>query len=165
MLSRALTGGGKHGLKCRSDFQKIVAKIMALDYTIPEKLQLSDSVKDLLSKVRPRSREARFAWSFLLLCLVPSARCALACSRALVLLLICRNIGHAPRATMGPEPGRSRRHVIVRAPVQIFVKDPEKRLSIPEIKQHEWFLHRLPFELCEGYKGFERCARPPVSWV
>ena len=75
---------------CRSDFQKIVAKIMALDYSIPEKLQLSDSVKDLLSR--------------------------------------------------------------------IFVKDPERRITIPEIKQHEWYLHRLPFELCEGYKGFPRCA-------
>jgi serine/threonine protein kinase len=73
---------------CRSDFQKIVAKIMALDYTIPEKLNLSDSVKDLIS---------------------------------------C-----------------------------IFVKDPAKRITIPQIKEHEWYLHRLPYELCEGYKGFER---------
>jgi serine/threonine protein kinase len=76
-------------LACRSDFQKIVAKIMALDYSIPEKLQLSSSVKDLLSL--------------------------------------------------------------------IFVKDPEKRITIAQIKAHEWYLHRLPFELCEGYQGFERC--------
>ena len=75
---------------CRSDFQKIVAKIMALDYTIPEKLGLSDSVKDLLGR--------------------------------------------------------------------ILVKDPAKRITVPEIKQHEWYLHRLPYELCEGYEGFERCA-------
>jgi serine/threonine protein kinase len=77
-------------LPCRSDFQKIVAKIMALDYTIPDKLQLSDAVKDLLSR--------------------------------------------------------------------IFVKDPEKRITIAQIKEHEWYLHRLPFELCQGYKGFERRA-------
>ena len=38
------------------------------------------------------------------------------------------------------------------------MKDPEKRITIAAIKQHEWYLHRLPFELCEGYKGFERCA-------
>lgn len=72
----------------RTDFQKIVSKIMALDYKIPEKLQLSDSVKDLLGR--------------------------------------------------------------------IFVKDPESRITIAEIKKHEWYLHRLPFELCEGYQGFER---------
>lgn len=74
---------------CRTDFQKIVSKIMALDYKIPEKLQLSDSVKDLLGR--------------------------------------------------------------------IFVKDPESRITIADIKKHEWYLHRLPFELCEGYQGFERC--------
>ena len=77
-------------LACRSDFQKIVAKIMALDYTIPEKLQLSEAVKDLIAR--------------------------------------------------------------------IFVKEPEKRITIDEIKQHEWYKHRLPYELCEGYKGFERCG-------
>ena len=38
---------------CRSDFQKIVAKINALDYTIPDKLQLSDSAKDLIAQARP----------------------------------------------------------------------------------------------------------------
>ena len=76
---------------CRSDFQKIVAKIMALDYHIPEKLQLSDSVKDLMAR--------------------------------------------------------------------IFVKDPAKRITIEEIKKHEWYLHRLPFELLEGYQGFERYAQ------
>lgn len=73
---------------CRADFQKIVARIMKLDYKIPEKLNLSFSVKHLLSR--------------------------------------------------------------------IFVKDPSKRISIAEIKQHSWYLHRLPYELQEGYKGFER---------
>ena len=37
----------------RSDFQKIVAKITALDYTIPDKLQLSDSAKHLIAQARP----------------------------------------------------------------------------------------------------------------
>lgn len=74
----------------RADFQKIVARIMKLDYKIPEKLNLSSSVKHLLSR--------------------------------------------------------------------IFVKDPSKRISIAEIKQHSWYLHRLPYELQEGYKGFERCG-------
>lgn len=69
---------------------------MALEYTIPEKLQLSDAVKDLIAR--------------------------------------------------------------------IFVKEPEKRITIAEIKQHEWYLHRLPFELCEGYKGFERCAAALCVW-
>lgn len=75
---------------CRSDFQKIVAKIMKLDYRIPEKLNLSPAVKSLLGR--------------------------------------------------------------------IFVKDPAKRITIAEIKRHEWYLHRLPYELYEGYQGFERCA-------
>jgi serine/threonine protein kinase len=73
---------------CRTDFQKTVGKILALDYKIPDKLQLSDSVKDLLSK--------------------------------------------------------------------IFVTDPNARISIAGIKAHEWYLHRLPYELCDGYQGLER---------
>jgi serine/threonine protein kinase len=80
------------GALCRSDFQKIVAKIMKLDYRIPDKLNLSPSVKSLLAR--------------------------------------------------------------------IFVKDPTKRITIAEIKTHEWYLHRLPFELYEGYQGFERCVQP-----
>lgn len=72
----------------RTDFQKTVQRIIALDYKIPEKLQLSDSVKDLLAK--------------------------------------------------------------------IFVKDPAERIDIAGIKQHEWYLHRLPFELSENYQGMER---------
>lgn len=79
---------------CRSDFQKIVAKIMKLDYRIPDKLNLSSSVKHLLAR--------------------------------------------------------------------IFVKDPTKRITIAEIKTHEWYLHRLPFELYEGYQGFERCVQPDL---
>lgn len=39
---------------------------------------------------------------------------------------------------------------------RIFVKDPAKRITIWEIKQHSWYLHRLPYELQEGYQGFER---------
>ena len=75
---------------CRSDFQKIVAKIMKLEYRIPDKLNLTPCVKDLLAR--------------------------------------------------------------------IFVKDPAQRITIAEIKQHGWYLHRLPYELQEGYKGFERCV-------
>lgn len=41
---------------------------------------------------------------------------------------------------------------------RIFVKDPAKRITIAQIKQHPWYLHRLPYELQEGYHGFERCA-------
>lgn len=63
---------------------------MALDYTIPEKLNLSASVKDLISR--------------------------------------------------------------------IFVKDPKQRITVAQIKEHEWYLHRLPYELCEGYEGFPRCV-------
>lgn len=74
----------------RTDFQKTVQRILALDYKIPEKLQLSDAVKDLLSK--------------------------------------------------------------------IFVKDPTQRIDIAGIKAHEWYLHRLPYELCDNYQGMERCA-------
>ncbi|KAE8720592.1 Serine/threonine-protein kinase SAPK2 [Hibiscus syriacus] len=32
----------------------------------------------------------------------------------------------------------------------IFVADPEKRITIPEIKQHPWFLKNLPTEFMEG---------------
>lgn len=44
---------------------------------------------------------------------------------------------------------------------QIFVKDAAKRITISQIKQHPWYLHRLPWELSDGYQGFERraCAR------
>ncbi|KAK7321201.1 hypothetical protein VNO77_31584 [Canavalia gladiata] len=33
---------------------------------------------------------------------------------------------------------------------QIFVASPEKRITIPEIKNHPWFLRNLPIELMEG---------------
>ncbi|XP_021900788.1 serine/threonine-protein kinase SAPK2-like isoform X2 [Carica papaya] len=33
---------------------------------------------------------------------------------------------------------------------QIFVANPEKRISIPEIKNHQWFLKNLPIEVAEG---------------
>ncbi|TKY56275.1 Serine/threonine-protein kinase SAPK2 [Spatholobus suberectus] len=33
---------------------------------------------------------------------------------------------------------------------QIFVASPEKRITIPEIKNHPWFLRNLPTELMEG---------------
>ncbi|XP_048226746.1 serine/threonine-protein kinase SAPK2 isoform X1 [Ricinus communis] len=33
---------------------------------------------------------------------------------------------------------------------RIFVVNPEKRISIPEIKDHPWFLKNLPIELMEG---------------
>ncbi|KAL4361911.1 hypothetical protein GQ457_04G034740 [Hibiscus cannabinus] len=33
---------------------------------------------------------------------------------------------------------------------RIFVADPDKRITIPEIKQHPWFLKNLPMEFMEG---------------
>ncbi|XVE60516.1 hypothetical protein DITRI_Ditri05aG0135200 [Diplodiscus trichospermus] len=33
---------------------------------------------------------------------------------------------------------------------RIFVANPEKRISIPEIRSHPWFLKNLPMELMEG---------------
>ncbi|GMI90971.1 SNF1-RELATED PROTEIN KINASE 2-8, SNF1-RELATED PROTEIN KINASE 2.8, SNF1-RELATED PROTEIN KINASE 2C [Hibiscus trionum] len=33
---------------------------------------------------------------------------------------------------------------------RIFVANPEKRINIPEIKSHPWFLKNLPIELMEG---------------
>ncbi|GFY96118.1 SNF1-related protein kinase 2.7 [Actinidia rufa] len=38
------------------------------------------------------------------------------------------------------------RHLLSR----IFVANPEKRITIPEIKGHPWFLKNLPIELMEG---------------
>ncbi|WCJ43500.1 Serine/threonine-protein kinase SAPK2 [Euphorbia peplus] len=38
------------------------------------------------------------------------------------------------------------RHLLSR----IFVANPEKRISIPEIKNHPWFLKNLPAEMMEG---------------
>ncbi|CAN4122311.1 unnamed protein product [Withania somnifera] len=39
---------------------------------------------------------------------------------------------------------------------RIFVADPEKRITIPEIKMHPWFLKNLPVELMEG--GSYQCV-------
>ncbi|XP_060198936.1 serine/threonine-protein kinase SAPK2-like isoform X2 [Lycium barbarum] len=44
------------------------------------------------------------------------------------------------------------RHLLTR----IFVADPEKRITIPEIKMHPWFLKNLPVELMEG--GSYQCV-------
>ncbi|KAL3845148.1 hypothetical protein ACJIZ3_002551 [Penstemon smallii] len=33
---------------------------------------------------------------------------------------------------------------------RIFVADPEKRITIPEIKKHQWFLNNLPIEFIDG---------------
>ncbi|KHG23487.1 Serine/threonine-protein kinase SAPK1 [Gossypium arboreum] len=41
------------------------------------------------------------------------------------------------------------RHLLSR----IFVADPEKRITIPEIKQHPWFLKNLPKEFMGGGGG------------
>ncbi|ERM97331.1 hypothetical protein AMTR_s00073p00126020 [Amborella trichopoda] len=38
------------------------------------------------------------------------------------------------------------RHLLSR----IFIANPEKRITIPEIKNHPWFLKNLPIELMEG---------------
>jgi len=36
---------------------------------------------------------------------------------------------------------------------QIFVSDPSKRITIPEIKKHPWFLKNLPREISEREKA------------
>ncbi|XP_058222245.1 serine/threonine-protein kinase SAPK2-like [Rhododendron vialii] len=45
------------------------------------------------------------------------------------------------------------RHLLSR----IFVANPEKRITMPEIKRHLWFLKNLPIELMEGgtYQSFD----------
>ncbi|XP_042483691.1 serine/threonine-protein kinase SAPK3-like [Macadamia integrifolia] len=37
---------------------------------------------------------------------------------------------------------------------QVFVSNPSKRITIPEIKKHPWFLENLPGELIEGEKNY-----------
>ncbi|XP_043716856.1 serine/threonine-protein kinase SAPK3-like [Telopea speciosissima] len=37
---------------------------------------------------------------------------------------------------------------------QIFVANPSKRITIPEIKKHPWFLKNLPLELIEDEKNY-----------
>ncbi|KAI4330184.1 hypothetical protein MLD38_028487 [Melastoma candidum] len=36
---------------------------------------------------------------------------------------------------------------------RIFISNPQKRITIPEIKRHPWFLQNLPIELMEDGKG------------
>ncbi|CAM8999409.1 unnamed protein product [Rhodiola kirilowii] len=36
---------------------------------------------------------------------------------------------------------------------RIFVADPEKRVTIPEIQKHLWFLKNLPEEFTQGAEG------------
>ncbi|CAL9064524.1 serine/threonine-protein kinase SAPK1-like [Musa acuminata AAA Group] len=35
---------------------------------------------------------------------------------------------------------------------RIFVANPEQRITVPEIKNHPWFLKNLPMELTDGYQ-------------
>ena len=39
---------------------------------------------------------------------------------------------------------------------RIFVRDPSKRYTIAQIKQHPWYQQRLPAEVVNGYQGFSR---------
>ncbi|XP_057501480.1 serine/threonine-protein kinase SAPK1-like isoform X2 [Actinidia eriantha] len=41
------------------------------------------------------------------------------------------------------------RHLLAR----IFVADPKKRITMPEIEKHPWFLKKLPIELVKGEEG------------
>jgi serine/threonine-protein kinase SRK2 len=54
------------------------------------------------------------------------------------------------------------RHLLSR----IFVANPAKRITIPEIKNHEWFLRNLPADLVDGPNPsyvFEDPNHPPQS--
>ncbi|KAI6692116.1 hypothetical protein NL676_019826 [Syzygium grande] len=46
---------------------------------------------------------------------------------------------------------------------RIFVANPEKRITIPEIKQHPWFLKNLPVEFMEDGKGLLQTDGPNDS--
>ncbi|KAK9095048.1 hypothetical protein Scep_026517 [Stephania cephalantha] len=56
---------------------------------------------------------------------------------------------------------------------QIFVANPSKRITIPEIKKHPWFLKNLPRELIEvertKYEDLNRCepaqSIEEISWI
>uniref|UniRef100_A0A0E0IWL2 non-specific serine/threonine protein kinase n=1 Tax=Oryza nivara TaxID=4536 RepID=A0A0E0IWL2_ORYNI len=50
---------------------------------------------------------------------------------------------------------------------QIFVADPSKRITIPEIKKHTWFLKNLPKEISEREKADykDTDAAPPTQAV
>ncbi|KAK9121075.1 hypothetical protein Syun_018692 [Stephania yunnanensis] len=45
---------------------------------------------------------------------------------------------------------------------RIFIADPSKRITIPEIKKHPWFLKSLPKELVEGEET-KYAGRDPLS--
>lgn len=51
---------------------------------------------------------------------------------------------------------------------RIFVANPAKRITIPDIKQHPWFLKNLPKDLIEGektnYSGLDQ-EKPPIQSV
>lgn len=54
------------------------------------------------------------------------------------------------------------RHLLSR----IFVANPSKRITIPEIKKHPWFLKNFPKDLIEGEKtnyGEKDCEKPVQS--
>ncbi|PKI47491.1 hypothetical protein CRG98_032081 [Punica granatum] len=51
------------------------------------------------------------------------------------------------------------RHLISR----IFEADPAKRITIPEIKSHEWFLKNLPTDLMDDNAQFEEPDQPMQS--
>jgi serine/threonine-protein kinase SRK2 len=36
---------------------------------------------------------------------------------------------------------------------RIFVAEPSRRIWLPQIKQHPWFLHNLPIELQVGQRA------------
>ncbi|CAN6466848.1 unnamed protein product [Victoria cruziana] len=46
---------------------------------------------------------------------------------------------------------------------RIFVANPEKRITIPEIKNHPWFLRNLPVELMEGEAAMFKNQEPDHS--
>ncbi|KAF3791991.1 Serine/threonine-protein kinase [Nymphaea thermarum] len=46
---------------------------------------------------------------------------------------------------------------------RIFVANPEKRITIPEIKNHPWFLKNLPIELIEGEAAMYMNQEPDHS--
>eukprot|EP00268_Persea_americana_P033301 TRINITY_DN32989_c0_g2_i8.p1 TRINITY_DN32989_c0_g2~~TRINITY_DN32989_c0_g2_i8.p1 ORF type:complete len:149 (+),score=27.14 TRINITY_DN32989_c0_g2_i8:548-994(+) len=46
---------------------------------------------------------------------------------------------------------------------RIFVANPEKRITIPEIRNHPWFLRNLPIELMEGGEMNSQCEDASTS--
>lgn len=41
---------------------------------------------------------------------------------------------------------------------RIFVANPQQRITIPEIRQHPWFLRNLPAELAVRVQGTTRAT-------